>query len=43
MGTEFVPGLELAGQFYRDVVRPLLAGLCPGLCYSAALLHPASS
>ena len=42
MGTEFVPGLELAGGFYADVVRPLLAELCPGLCYSAALLGPGS-
>ena len=42
MGTEFVPGLELAGRFSADVVRPLLAELCPGLCYWAALLGPAS-
>jgi Domain of unknown function (DUF4037) len=42
MGTPFRPGLELAGQFYADVIRPLLDELCPGLRYSAALLGPGS-
>ena len=42
MGTAFLPGLELAGQFYADVVRPLLDEQFPGLCYSAALLGPGS-
>ena len=38
----FVPGLELAGDFYARVVRPLLAGEFPGLRYAAALLGPGS-
>jgi hypothetical protein len=42
MGTAFLPGLELAGRFYSDVVRPLLDDLYPGLRYSAALLGPGS-
>jgi Domain of unknown function (DUF4037) len=42
MGTAFLPGLELAGQFYVDVIRPLLDELYPGLRYSAALLGPGS-
>lgn len=42
MGTPFLPGLELAGQFYADVVQPLLDEQVPGLRYSAALLGPGS-
>jgi len=42
MGATFLPGLELAGQFYADVVRPLLGEQFPGLRYSAALLGPGS-
>jgi Domain of unknown function (DUF4037) len=42
MGTAFRPGLELAGQFYADVIRPLLDRLYQGLRYSAALLGPGS-
>ena len=42
MGTPFRPGLELAGQFYTDVVGPRLDELYPGLRYSAALLGPGS-
>ena len=42
MRTPFLPGLDLAGQFYADVVRPLLDELYPGLRYSAALLGPGS-
>jgi len=42
MGTAFLPGLELAGRFYADVIRPGLDGRCPGLRYSAALLGPGS-
>jgi hypothetical protein len=38
----FVPGLVLAGDFYTDVVRPLLANEFPGLRYAAALLGPGS-
>jgi hypothetical protein len=38
----FVPGLELVGDFYASVVRPLLADEFPGLRYAAALLGPGS-
>ena len=34
----FIPGLELAGSFYRDEVRPILGSHDPGLRYSAALI-----
>ena len=42
MPPVFVPGLELAGDFYASVVRPLLDGEFPGLRYAAALLGPGS-
>ncbi len=42
MALTFVPGLELARQFYAEVVRPLLEQGAPGLRYSAALLGPGS-
>ena len=42
MPPVFVPGLELAGDFYASVVRPLLADEFPGLRYAAALLGPGS-
>ena len=42
MGTPFLPGLELARQFFADVVRPLLDEQFPELRYSAALLGPGS-
>ena len=42
MPPVFVPGLELAGDFYAGVVRPLLADEFPGLRYAAALLGPGS-
>jgi hypothetical protein len=42
MGMAFLPGLELAGQFYPDAVRPLLDEFWPGLRYSAVLLGPGS-
>jgi hypothetical protein len=35
-------GLELAGRYYREVVRPLLGDCAPGLPHSAALLGPGS-
>ena len=38
----FVPGLELAGDFYDSVVRPLLDDELPGLRHAAALLGPGS-
>jgi hypothetical protein len=34
----FIPGLQLAGEYYAEVVRPLLDQAYPGLAYSAALL-----
>jgi predicted N-acetyltransferase YhbS len=36
--TMFVPGLELAREFYADVVRPLLDDQFPRLRYAAALI-----
>ena len=42
MAARFLPGLRLAGEFFAEVVRPLLAELSPGLRYSAALLGPGS-
>jgi hypothetical protein len=35
---EHLPGLELAGRFYRQVVRPLLEQAFPGLRHAAALI-----
>jgi hypothetical protein len=42
MTTPFVPGLELARQFYSEAVRPLLDDVFPGLRHSATLLGPGS-
>ena len=42
MTPSFVPGLDLARDFYADVVRPLLQEEFPGLDYAAALLGPGS-
>jgi hypothetical protein len=42
MATSFVPGLTLAGEYYTQVVRPLLDAACPGLPHSAALLGAGS-
>jgi predicted N-acetyltransferase YhbS len=39
---EFVPGLQLAREFYAAVVRPLLQEQFPHVCYAAALLGPGS-
>lgn len=38
MATPFIPGLQLAGEFCTEVVRPLLEEAYPGMAYSAALL-----
>jgi len=38
MAAAFIPGLELAGEFHTEVVRPLLEEDYPGMDYSAALL-----
>lgn len=42
MAPPFVPGLELARDFYATAVRPLLRAEFPGLRYAAALLGPGS-
>lgn len=36
--AQFVPGLRLAGEFYTEVVQPVLEPAYPGIVYSAALL-----
>jgi hypothetical protein len=36
--ASFVPGLELSGALYRELVRPILEENFPGLPHSAALL-----
>ena len=36
--TTFIPGLELARQYYAEVVGPLLDQSFPGIPYSAALI-----
>jgi Domain of unknown function (DUF4037) len=42
MTVAFIPGLDLAREFFASVVQPRLAELFPGLRYSAALLGPGS-
>src|SRR5579862_3828017 len=42
VAARFIAGVQLAGEFYAEVVRPLLAEDYPGLRYSAALLGPGS-
>lgn len=42
MDEVFIPGLRLAGDFYAEVVRPLLDEEFPALRYAAALLGPGS-
>lgn len=42
MTPHFVPGLDLARDFYGGVVRPVLHAAFPGLAYAAALLGPGS-
>ncbi len=38
MTAPFIPGLQLAGEYYANVVRPVLDQAYPGLAYSASLL-----
>jgi hypothetical protein len=38
----FIPGLDLAGLFYAEAVRPLLDAHVPGLLHCAALIGPGS-
>ena len=42
MAPAFIPGLQLARDFYADVIGPLLAERFPGLAYAAALIGPGS-
>ena len=42
MVPEFVPGLQLAREFYATAVRPLLAEQFPRVPYAAALIGPGS-
>jgi hypothetical protein len=42
MTVPFIPGLELAGAFFAEVVRPLLDEAFPRLSYAAARLGPGS-
>jgi hypothetical protein len=38
----FMPGLELAGLYYEEAIRPILQADYPDLAHSAALLGPGS-
>jgi uncharacterized protein DUF4037 len=38
----FIPGIELAGKFYQEAVRPILDADFPGVPHSAALLGTGS-
>jgi hypothetical protein len=42
VGGGFVPGVRLAGEFFAEVVRPLLEAEFPGLGYAAALIGAGS-
>ena len=42
MATTFMPGLQLAREFYATEVRPLLEGQFPQLPYAAGLIGPGS-
>ena len=42
MVAAYIPGLQLAREFYAAVVRPLLAECFPQVPYAAALLGPGS-
>lgn len=39
---EFIPGLILCGDFYREAVRPILDDAFPGLAHSAGLIGSGS-
>lgn len=39
---DFIPGIELAGKFYKEAVRPILESDFSGVPYSAALLGAGS-
>lgn len=40
--SDFVPGLQLSAEFYREAVAPILAAICPGVPYSVALIGSGS-
>ncbi|KAJ4150076.1 hypothetical protein LMH87_010842 [Akanthomyces muscarius] len=40
--SEFVPGIALTGDFFAEVVQPILATQFPALQYGAALIGPGS-
>ena len=42
MEPAFIPGLQLAREFYATVVRPLVEEQLPPMRYTAALLGPGS-
>ncbi len=39
---QFIPGLELAGLYYREAVKPILQADYPDLVHSAGLIGPGS-
>lgn len=39
---EFIPGLELSGQYYWEAVRPILDADYPDLAHSAGLIGASS-
>ena len=39
---EFIPGIELCGGFYHEVVAPILHAHYPQLPHAAALIGPGS-
>jgi len=42
MATDFIPGLELSGLFYREIIKPILDEHFDFLQYSAALIGAGS-
>jgi hypothetical protein len=42
MVTDFIPGLELSGLFYREIIKPILDEHFDSLQYSAVLIGPGS-
>jgi hypothetical protein len=42
MATDFIPGLELSGIFYREIIKPILDRYFDSLKYSAALIGAGS-
>jgi hypothetical protein len=42
LSTSFIPGLKLSGDFYLEIVRPILDQAFPGLAHAAALIDSGS-